>query len=411
MKKLLKLVLLLPLLYSATQARGMNFHSKKALGKALYSDKSLSKNRKMSCATCHHKKRAFIDIRKSSIGHMAGFSADKQFIGDRNVPTASYSAQIPPFHSVIKDGEKVYIGGQFLDGRAKDLKEQAKGPFLNPIEMQMPSKEAVIERVKENRRYRKAFKRIYGRDIFSDIDASYDALADAIASFEKSRVFSPFNSRYDKFLKGRKRLSKQELRGLALFSDTTRANCVACHPISGNRPLLTNFKYNNLGVPINDELRALNGKGETFIDHGLLDNPNVDDVKFDGAFRVSTLRNIAETAPYMHNGIFKELKTVVHFYNTRDVEGAINPETGQPWRDAEVPATVNHTHMGDLGLSDAEEDDIVAFLKTLTDKRYQNRRAYTHNPADIFNNFFKFITTNHMSYKFNGFVCNTTPRD
>ena len=376
MKKFLKLLLLIPIAYSSVQAKEAHLHSKQALGKALYSDKSLSKNKKMSCATCHHKKRAFIDIRESSIGHMAAFSADEQFIGDRNVPTASYASFIPAFHAVIEDGETSYVGGQFLDGRAKDLKEQAKGPFLNPIEMQMPSKEAVMARVMEKKKYKKAFKKIYGKDIFSNTDKSYDALADAIAKFEKSKIFSPFNSKYDKFLKGKKRLSSEALRGLLLFSDSTRANCIACHPLTSNNgkgSLFTDFTYDNIGVPVNRKLRALNGKGETFIDHGLLDNPNVHDVKFDGAFRVSTLRNIAKTAPYMHNGVFKELKTVIHFYNTRDVEGAINPETGEPWRDAEVPETVNRTELGDLGLSEREENDIVAFLKTLTDKRHTKK--------------------------------------
>jgi len=87
---------------------------------------------------------------------------------------------------------------------------------------------------------------------------------------------------------------------------------------------------------------------------------------------VATLRNIAVTGPYMHNGLFKDLKTVVHFYNTRDVEGAINPETGESWEEGEVDATKNVNELGDLGLTDEEEDALVAFMKTLTDKQYEH---------------------------------------
>lgn len=375
MKQFINVLVVPLLLLSVSQAEGKNFSSKEELGEALYSDKSLSKNKKMSCATCHHSKTAFVDKRKSRIAHMVAASADRKQLGDRNVPTASYAAFIPEFHTVVEDGETLYIGGQFLDGRAKNLKEQAMGPFLNPVEMQMPSKEAVIKRIKKKKKYVKAFKRLYGENMFNDVDATYEALADAIGKFETTDTFSPFDSRYDRFLEGKAQLNESELRGLALFSDTTRANCVACHPIApleGERhSLFTDFTYDNLGVPTNEYVRSLNGKGSAFVDHGLLGNPQVTDTNLDGAFRVSTLRNVGATGPYMHNGVFKTLKTVVHFYNTRDVEGAINPETGKAWRVPEVPATINDSELGDLGLTDQEEDDIVAFMLTLTDKRYQ----------------------------------------
>jgi len=87
---------------------------------------------------------------------------------------------------------------------------------------------------------------------------------------------------------------------------------------------------------------------------------------------VTGLRNVAVTEPYMHNGVFKNLKTVVHFYNTRDVAGAINPETGLAWRTAEVDATKNTDELGNLGLTDTEEDQLVAFLKTLTDRKFES---------------------------------------
>ena len=266
------------------------------------------------------------------------------------------------------------MGGQFLDGRAKNLQEQAKGPFLNPDEMQMKNEAKVIERVKEKSDYITRFQKIYGENIFEDINASYEALADAIASFEKTDFFAPFDSKYDRMLQGTYVFTADEQAGMALFADENRANCVACHPLlkeDNTTRFFTDFTYDNLGVPKNDALRAVNGKGTSFIDHGLLGNVDVNDTGLDGAFRVSTLRNIAQTAPYMHNGVFKNLKTVVHFYNTRDVEGAINPETGEPWKTAEVPATVNHDELGNLALTDREEALLVTFMKTLSDKRYE----------------------------------------
>jgi len=342
--------------------------SKAILGDALFHDTSLSKTGTMSCATCHSKTTGFVDERSSSIGHMAGASSDGASFGDRNVPTASYASLVPKFHAVKKK-KKVdhYVGGLFLDGRALNLKEQAKGPFLNPVEMQMENETAVVEKVKENENYITALKLHYGETIFDDDIVAYDAIADAIANFEKTEIFAPFDSKYDRSLTGDYNLTDQEAEGLALFANKKKGNCTACHPL-GN---FTDFTYDNLGVPVNTELRLANGKDGNFTDHGLLDNPAVSNSKYDGAFRVSSLRNIAVTAPYMHNGIFSDLKTVIHFYNTRDINTSLNPETDLPWRAAEVPATVNHDEMGDLGLTDTEEEALVAFLKTLTDKRFE----------------------------------------
>jgi len=348
--------------------------SKIALGKLLFNDTNLSSNRTMSCATCHNPDNGFVDGRTSTIGHAAAASADGTAFGDRNVPTASYTAFIPNFGSVKENGETLFIGGQFLDGRAKDLQAQAKGPFLNAVEMQMTDETAVMDRIKERSSYITAFQEIYGDDIFNDVNTSYEAVANAIAAFEKTDLFAPFNSKYDRYLKGEYSLTTLEQKGLTLFANEEGANCIACHPLvrpNGTAGLFTDFTYDNLGVPVNTTLRTANGKGTTFVDNGLFENSAVSNTSLKGAFRVSSLRNVGVTAPYMHNGIFSTLKTVVHFYNTRDVQGAINPETGNVWRSAEVPATVNHSELGNLGLSDADENALVAFMETLTDKRYE----------------------------------------
>ena len=125
-------------------------------------------------------------------------------------------------------------------------------------------------------------------------------------------------------------------------------------------------------MPKNSLVRSLNGKGLRFVDEGLFDNAEVTDVDLKGAFRVVSLRNVAVTPPYMHNGVFGDLETVVHFINSRDVPGALNPETGSPWQAAEVDATKNTDQIGDLGLEAEEVSAIVAFLKTLTDERYES---------------------------------------
>ena len=117
-------------------------------------------------------------------------------------------------------------------------------------------------------------------------------------------------------------------------------------------------------------VRSHNGKVNDFVDNGLFENDVVSDPKLKGAFRVPSLRNVAVTSPYMHNGVFNELATVVHFYNSRDVSGAINPETGNAWEPAEIDKTKNTKELGDLGLNEREIDDIVIFLKTLTDEKY-----------------------------------------
>lgn len=339
---------------------------KVSLGKSIYNDTALSQNRTMSCATCHSLDHAMIDPRVTSMTLGASLGDDNTSIGDRNAPTAAYAAFAPDFH--FDAGEGLYIGGQFLDGRAADLKAQAKGPFLNPLEMGMADESAVVMRFRESTTNMIKMMTVYGSDIFDDDMAVYDAMADSLAAFEKSNEFSPFDSKYDKLLSLDATLTEQEEEGRLLFNG--KAMCSACHPSTtdgSSRPLFTDFSYDNLGVPVNTALRAANGVAS--IDNGL--GKEVNEAALNGAFKVSSLRNIAVTGPYMHNGVFKDLKTVVHFYNTRDT-GGINPETGAPWQTGEVDATKNTDELGDLGLSDQEEDAIVAFLKTLTDEKFQH---------------------------------------
>lgn len=347
------------------------------LGEALFHDPTLSRDGQQSCSSCHNPEHAFIDTRSNASsladGQVGAVSTgqDGHSLGDINTPTITYAAFIPAFH--FDPEEQLFKGGLFLNGRAATLHEQAIQPMLNPVEMQN-TKEGVVAAVKE--RYSEQMKTLYGEDIFEDTEKALEGIATSLAAFERSSAFSSFDSKFDRVLEGKEKLTEQEQWGLDLFKNEAKGNCAACHPVPdlNSEPadkLFTDFSYDNLGVPKHQKVHQLTAKAEQTIDPGLLGNPAVADNSLEGAFRVTTLRNIAVTAPYMHNGVFRDLETVVHFYNSRDVAGALNPETGAPWQAAEVARTKNTEELGDLGLSNNEVKAVVAFLKTLTDKRYE----------------------------------------
>ena len=352
--------------------------AQESLGQQLYFDKNLSHNKTQSCATCHNPAQGFIDDRDNGVAGAASLGDDGKSIGDRNAPTAAY-AKFSPHFQRTKEGH--YIGGQFHDGRETDLAGQAGGPPLNLGEMAMPDKVATVARIMENPTYITQFKTLYGQDIFTHTDKAYAAMADSIADFEKTALFSPFDSKYDRHLRGEYKMTPQEDLGMTLFFSQQFTNCNLCHqlnksPASDNNETFSNYQYHNIGVPINTALRAKNGKAADFIDQGLLDNPNISDPYQAGKFKVPTLRNIAVTAPYMHNGVFKELKTVVLFYdkyNSKSAKRQINPETEKAWKKPEVAANISLKEL-ETGpaLKEKRINALVAFLKTLTDQRYEH---------------------------------------
>lgn len=354
-----------------------NILAKEILGQQLFFDKNLSKNRTQSCSTCHAPDHGFIDNRDNGVGGAASLGDDGKSIGDRNTPTASYAMFSPAF-SFNKKG--IYKGGQFHDGRENDLAGQAGGPPTNPIEMGMLDKVSTVARLKENESYLKQLKKIYGDSIFDSPEQAYSAMADSIASFEQTTLFAPFDSKYDRYLKGEYTLTKQEDLGMTLFFSQQFTNCNICHQLNKSQTYkqetFTNYEYHNIGVPVNTSLRVRNGKGKDFIDHGLLENPAVTDKKQDGKFKVPTLRNIAVTGPYMHNGVFNDLKTVVLFYdkyNSRSQKRQINPETKEPWGKPEVTKTLSLKELQTgPSLKTKRIDALVSFMETLTDKRYEH---------------------------------------
>jgi cytochrome c peroxidase len=354
-----------------------SFESVEALGQSLYFDKRLSLNRTQACATCHSPDSGFADGRDNGVGRAVSLGDDGKSLGDRNAPTASYAAFSPKFH--LNEKGK-YVGGQFHDGRESDLADQAEGPPTNSIEMGMPSKSAVIERLKENKGYEEAFRKFYGDNIFNDPDKAYAAMAESIASFERTEFFAPFDSKYDRYLRGEYELTTQEDLGMTLFFSQQFTNCYLCHqfkPRPGmQQETFSNYEYHNIGTPVNNAVRKINDVAQDYVDRGLLNNPKVNDPKQAGKFKVPTLRNVAITGPYMHNGAFKDLRTVVLFYNkynSRSAKRQINPETGENWAAPEVAENLSLKEL-ETGpaLDNKRIDALVAFMKTLTDRRYEH---------------------------------------
>lgn len=364
------------------------------LGKRIFEDTTLSEPRGQSCASCHDPKHAFQGNNGSGIAVARGAVEGK--FGVRKVPTLMYKAFSPPFgfYMDVENGKKKLQprGGQFWDGRASDLAAQVTGPLLNPVEMNNPSISAVVAKVKAGP-YADLAKAVAGATVFDDDTAAMTALAKAVAAFEGTERFQPFSSKFDEYLQGRAKLTAQEAKGLQLFVDEKKGNCVACHDGApqSNLPtnwLFTDYTYDTLGVPRNTEL-PLN-KDPKFYDLGLCKQPGIEAYlpasipleSLCGAFKVPTLRNVAVTGPYFHNGGIKTLREAVAFYATRDTNPGLwypRDAKGKPIKVNDLPPeyrdninTVEVPYDRKLGqkprLNDTEIDAIVAFLKTLTDK-------------------------------------------
>ncbi|SMR81673.1 Cytochrome c peroxidase [Aliiroseovarius halocynthiae] len=351
------------------------FDTMEKLGEALFFDVNLSKSRTQSCATCHDPEFAFVDPRETDAGRAVSLGDDGESLGDRSAPTAGYAMFTPDFEQL---DTAAWRGGMFWDGRAAGLAGQAGGPPLNPIEMGMPDKASVVERLKEDDVYIAAFKALFGDDVWASDERVYDAMTQAIASFETTPLFAPFDSKYDRYLRGQVELTSEEELGRVLFTSQQFTSCNLCHqlrtsPIAADETF-TNYEYHNIGTPVNAEVRGVNGVEGP--DVGLKANPAVNAAEAAGRFKVPTLRNVAVTGPYMHNGVFKDLRTVVLFYNkynTTNPKRQINPETGQPWAMPEIPQNLSVTELTEgPALDDRRIDALVAFMKTLTDQRYEH---------------------------------------
>ena len=352
-----------------------------ALGQKLFFDTILSKDNTQSCATCHNPAHGFVDDRDNGVRGAGSLGDDGKSIGDRNAPTASYAMFSPAFHFDKKTNQ--FKGGQFYDGREHTLKGQAGGPPTNPVEMAIPSKEFMAKRLEKDESYNHEFKSLYGEAIFDNYDKTYEMMTQAIASFETTKEFAPFDSKYDRYLRDEYDLTVLEDLGRTLFFSNNNNNCASCHVLKvedAKRETFTNYQYHNIGVPQNEELMSKNVVDpKTFIDHGLMQNPAVKVVpnakEYDGKIKVPTLRNIAVTGPYMHNGVFQDLTTVVKFYDKYvNKEQTINPETNKPWADPEVEVQKEDMELltNAKALNERKIKALVAFMNLLTDRRYEH---------------------------------------
>lgn len=427
-----------------------------ALGKTLFYDKNLSNPPGQACVSCHDPATGY-SYPNPAVNAIAGPvpGVVKGRSGSRKPPSAAYAPYMPTGVPHYDDVAQAWVGGLFWDGRARDALEQAKSPFLNPNEMNNVanghgSPAMVVKKVASGPSGAE-FKQVFGQNVFQkSTEEIYDLIAKALVAFEASPEVSPFTSKYDAYLEGKAQLSAQELLGLRIATGTLdgrpggipfkkSAHCMDCHAASTDltkeRDVWTNACYANLGIPRNpmnpyygmtnrsSNPMGFNSKGQAFVDPGLAGflysyltmqpfKPGDDDpLRIMGAFKAPSLRNVDKrpspnfVKSYMHNGYFKSLKDVVHFYNSRNlttVRGEVidftqpdpyaglkgkplfprpeymNPNTLiNPTGKSTAPAVrggppapggdLDAMQIGNLMLTEAQEDAVVAFLKTLSD--------------------------------------------
>ena len=367
---------------SVAQNRHVVLTDEELLGKLIFIDKNLSNPPTQACIDCHMPRAGWTSPNSEmnlNVGILPGAVRDR--FGTRKAPTASYATFAPVF-----DGSQ---GGNFWDGRAEGevnlrtgevlqtpATDQAGEPFLNPLEMNNASKEEVCEKISVSQ-YAKLFEDVWGPDSLDCrpdvVDETYTLISLSIAAYEASPEVNQFSSKFDAFLADEATLTDQEQEGMTLVKEHCGCHSFVDDPHANPGPeqvLFTNFKYFNIGVPSNPNNPILHND-PTFVDKGLgeLQGPSQN-----GKFKTPTLRNVDQrpedgfVKAYMHNGVFKSLKEVVHFYNARNrmiKNGTLKPEVSENI----IAFNNKRGKIFNLGLTNEQEDSIVAFLKTLSDQR------------------------------------------
>jgi cytochrome c peroxidase len=392
-----------------------------ALGKQLFFD-NISDPPWVSCATCHSPATGWT-------GPIAGMNLHGSVyrgavpirFGNRKPPSVAYATLSPIFHF---DVTGLAVGGNFWDGRAtgevlgNPAADQALDPFLNPVEQNNPSKQAVCLQV-SNSKYADLFEEVWGPDSLdcsaAGVDETYDLIALSLEAYQASSEVNQFSSKFDRFLEGEVELTEEEALGFELFRG--KAFCSLCHTTHEDPPLFTGFAYANIGTPRNpdnpfydmdtvllDDGTPINPLGRDWVDSGLggflatrPEFAHLADVNR-GKHKTPTVRNVAKgfgggfPKAYTHNGYFKSLKSLVHFYNTRDVKDPCpDPFTVEKealaqdcWPEPEVTANMTRGIVGNLGLTPEEEDALVAFMETLSDgfrvPQHRSQAAPRRNP-------------------------------
>ena len=379
-----------------------------ALGRDMFFDKSLSASGEAACATCHDPAFHYTpsDGRVVELGgpHLAS-------PGRRATPSIAYARYAPSFSigpfipdaddmsrlSAIKQNNPDFVipqGGQFWDGRANTLQQQALGPLTTPFEMDNTDSHDLFRKFKDG--YGDRLSQLFGPSILEDEDMLINEAAFAIARFElEDNSFHRFDSKYDYYLRGEVDLSDQEKRGLALYNDPKGANCADCHPNTvapdGAPPMFTDYQFEAVGLPRNMDIPE--NADPTYFDIGLCGpyrTDMTDKTEYCGFFRAPTLRNTAIRYEFFHNGIFDNLEDVLTFYVQRD----IHPEKFYPKKSdgtvaiyndlpSEYHGNVDHVDPpfdrkpGDEpALNDQQIQDLIAYLKTLTDGFDPKKESY-----------------------------------
>jgi len=355
-----------------------------AVGRKMFFDSRLSNPQGMSCATCHDPRQGWGGNNAATGGVAAGALPGAR--GIRNTPTIGYAGYIPAFRLKNFRGETLGVGGLFWDGRANTLEEQARGPLFGKAEMNLADDAELAARLRLAP-YAAELRAAFSLPDHADDVQWVTAAISGLAAFERSPEVAPFSSKYDAWLRGQTPLSDAEARGLKLFADRKKANCIACHVIDPASKasvdhLFTNFSYVNLGLPRNAAIDE--NKDSHWFDLGLCGparkRPQGSFIAC-GAFKVPTLRNVAKRPFLFHNGGFTRLDEAVRFYverNTHPERWYSRSDDGKLAKFDDLPqrytGNVRHgeppydTKIGKKPhLSGTEIADVIAFLKTLDD--------------------------------------------
>ncbi len=345
-----------------------------ALGREIFHDPSLSASGQQSCASCH----------RTEFGHASAQGIEKggpqmHATGQRNVPSIRY---LHTRHAMRFDKEGKASGGFFWDGRASSLQTQAAEPLLNPLEMANKDADEVVKKLSQAA-YAKQFAALNGQAIWQHPGQAFAAMTQALAAYQREDPdLQRFDSRFDRVMQGRATFTPAEERGWALFKDTEKGNCAACHTAEpaadGTRALFTDHSYDNLGVPRHPRLPVATRDSD--YDLGLCNSKQLtgesNKAELCGAFKVPSLRNVAARQAFFHNASMTDLREVIAFYATRDTD----PQRwyGKSTAFNDIPAkyrrNVNRSEVpygqkpGEQPrLSEQDIDDLLAFLQTLTD--------------------------------------------
>jgi cytochrome c peroxidase len=360
------------------------------LGRTLFFDPGLSASGRMACATCHDPRFGFSPSNADPV-QMGGRQLDRP--GIRAVPSLTYAQFSPPFTEHYFDSEDDGdesvdagpTGGLTWDGRASRARDQAVVPLLSDFEMANAGPREVVAHVRDAP-YAAQVRALFGQAVFERDDRAFAAIVEALEVFQQDpATFSPFSSKYDAYLRGTASLTEAEARGLRLFEDPGKGNCINCHrsrpSMTGALPLFTDHGLVGIAVPRNPAIPA--NADPTYFDLGLCGPVRTDlsaRGEYCGLFKAPSLRNVALRKSFFHNGVMHALRDAVAFYASRDTnpgrwyphgsDGRIRKLDDLPqifWENLNDEPPFDRRPGDAPALNDQEIDDIVVFLGTLTD--------------------------------------------